>query len=135
MKIQATTTSFTNAPDEVLDAGWCKECIPDITPGKAYEVHAISIFGQPEIGWPRLLSFQIVGDSGVPTWLPSFLFDVVDRVLPADWEGNLFPSGNFVIGPPFVVESEEARRSIVELEPEAMQKFWSRKQQIESQAE
>jgi hypothetical protein len=126
MKVKALTSSFANAPEEVLQAGWFKECELDITAGREYVVHAISFFGEPEYGRPRLLTLQIVGDSNVVSWFPAFLFSVVERALPADWEGNLFSSGTFVLGPPFVVESEEAYRAMVELEPEPMQKFRAR---------
>jgi hypothetical protein len=135
MKIKAITSSFANAPHEVVQSGWSRECDPGITEGREYTVYAISVFRQPIEGFTRLINFQIVDDTNGVTWLPSFLFDVVDRSLPPDWECNLLPSGILVIGPTFITESDEALQAMGDQEPEAMQKFRARQQEIESQTE
>ena len=131
MKVRAIASSFENAPEEALRSGWSKECNLHITTGREYDVYAISLFGLPEYGRPRILTFQII-ESNSPSWLPSFLFEVVEPSLPKDWECNLFPSGNFVIGPAFVVETEDAYGAMVEQEPDAMRKFRARQREIES---
>jgi len=135
MKVKAITSSFTNAPEEVLRSGWSRECEPGITTGNEYTVYAVSVFRQPIEGYARLVYFQVVDDTNGVSWLPSFLFEVVERSLPADSEGNLFPSGTFVIGPSFVSESEEAYRAMVELEPEPMREFRARQREIGLQSE
>jgi hypothetical protein len=135
MKVKAKRSSFADAPEEVLLGGFSRECESDVTIGKQYVVYGVTFFGEPEHGRPRLVCFQIVGDSNIVTWLPGFLFEVTERGLPEDWESNLFPSGTFVIGPAFMVESEEAYRAMVELEPEPMQKFRARQRGIEAESQ
>jgi len=124
--VRALTSSFVGAPEEVRRAGWSRECEAGITAGKEYTVYAITFFGTPEYGRPRLINFQIVDDWDVIAWLPCFLFEVVDRHLPVDWECNLFRSGTMVIGPRFMSESEESYIAMVELEPGAVQQFRDR---------
>lgn len=135
MKVKALTSSFVNAPEEVLRSGWSRECDPGITEGREYTVYAIAVFKQPIEGFARLIFFQVVEDAGWPVWLPSFLFEIADRSLPSDWECNLLPSGTFVIGPSFITESEEAYGAMVEQEPEAMQKFRARQRAMEVENE
>ncbi|MCX7806883.1 MAG: hypothetical protein N3A38_17100 [Planctomycetota bacterium] len=133
MKVKAITDSFETAPVDIIQEGWSRRCDPGITPGKTYEVYALSFVGHPEYNRPRTLAFQIIDDAGFQAWLPAFLFEIVDRKLPSDWEANLFPDGNFVIGPSFVVESPEAYDAMVESDPEAMKKFWERLEKLEAE--
>ncbi len=134
MKVRALTSSFANAPADVIQSGWSTESDPGIATGKMYDVYALAFFGEPQYDRPRIMGFQVIDDANFPTWLPSFLFEVMDGSLSPDWECNLFPSGTFVIGPRFVVESEEAYRAMVQTEPSSMQKFRARQREVESQA-
>lgn len=124
MLVEARTASFSDAPEEVIASGWTRECIPGITRGHDYIVHAISVFRQPIDETSRLVYFQIVDDTKTIAWLPSFLFHVVDRKIPDGWECNLLGPDHLVIGPSFITESAECYRAMVELEPEAVKIFW-----------
>ena len=135
MKVKAIASSMTNAPIDVLQAGWSTQSQVFVTIGREYEVHALVFAGNPEYRTPRprILGFQIVNDIDSPSFYPTCLFEVVDRTLPHDWECNLFPPGNFLIGPRFIIESTEAFDAMSDKEPDAMRKFRSRLQDIEAE--
>lgn len=94
-----------------------------ISIGFEYDVHAIVCF-------KGIISFQIIDDLRYPAWYPSALFEVSNRECPRDWQCNCFsdtePNNIVVIGPPFIVESEDAYSAMVELEPDQVNRFWDR---------
>jgi hypothetical protein len=91
-----------------------------ISIGQTYEVHALAVFEGHVV-------FQVVDDTGGPTWRPSFLFEVIDPAIPADWIGNTFAGEpQLIIGPNFVAESVAAYEAMVQLEPEPTEAFWRR---------
>lgn len=130
MKVKVIT-SFINAPEEVLQCGWSKECDAPITEGREYTVFAISVFKQHFTHPDRLIYFHIINDANLPSSLPAFLFEVVDRSLPPDWECNLLGLGTLVMGPSFICESDEAFDAMEDQEPEAMRKLRARQREIE----
>lgn len=121
MRILAKRNNFKDCPSEMAAKGFFPESQTDITIGKEYEVHALSLFN-------GLLSFQIIDDYDYPSWLPSWLFDVIDSSLPDDWICNVFvgDSPHFVLGPIFVATDELSYANMVEMDPQSVECFWSR---------
>lgn len=128
MIIKAIESSMENAPEYLFQAGWTKEAILHITKGKEYEVHAITVF-------QRRTSFQIVDDLDFESWLPVFLFEVVEGTIPADWICNLVHNDQLLIGPRFIAESYEAYGSMVEHVPEQVWKFEKRLRKMKEDKE
>ncbi|MBR9803381.1 hypothetical protein GYB59_17580 [bacterium] len=115
--------------------------IPDpanVTIGKDYEVHGIVFYNwgeylQPQqfVQMPGIADLQIVDDLGYPAWYPCCLFEIVDGAFPSDWQSNLFSHNDIqgpmvVIGPEFLVRSEEAYQAMVELDADQVDRFWKR---------
>lgn len=91
-----------------------------LTAGKTYDVSAMTFFE----GHSLIL---IVDDLGRPTWLPTWLFQIVDTPLPTDWMVNLFESEpRVVLGPSFIAGSLESYTRMVEGDPAAETTFWQR---------
>jgi hypothetical protein len=122
MIVRARTDSFEDAPKEVLDSGWSKRCIPHITTGTEYVVYAIAAVKTQRKGDSRLTCFMIE-DKVADSWLPSFLFEVVDGTLPPDWRYGELPNGNYIIGPEFISSSAENYNAMVERMSEAVVAF------------
>lgn len=91
-----------------------------VTVGKEYEVHAACVF-------EGHLAMQFVNDIGWPSWMPAWLFDVVDPSIPADWICSAFHEDpSVVIGPEFIASSLDAHAAMTDLEPEPVARFWKR---------
>jgi hypothetical protein len=98
-----------------------------VTAGKEYEVHAITVFEGHVL-------LQIVTDLDHPGWMPSFLFDIVDAELAADWTANLLDGEpSLVLGPEFVTQNVASYTAMVELEATQVDRFWRRVQLLESE--
>ncbi|MCC7386356.1 MAG: hypothetical protein IT384_31230 [Deltaproteobacteria bacterium] len=93
---------------------------PLVTPGQEYEVHAAVVF-------EGLVFVLVVNDLGYPTWRTTWLFDVVDSAVPADWICSTFHDDpSLIFGPEFIAGSPEGYAAMVELEPEQVARFWKR---------
>jgi hypothetical protein len=93
---------------------------PAVTPGKAYEAHAIAVFEGVDL-------ILVVDDDGMIGWRPGWLFDVVDSSLPADWICQVFHSQvSLVMGPEFIAKDEAAYAAMVDLDDDQVERFWRR---------
>ncbi len=121
MKIKAIRTNFENAPTDMIPHGYSHQTKTHITLNKEYEVFALCIFN-------GAIFVQIICDVNIPDWLPStWLFEVTEKNIPSDWICNFFNSQPYmVMGPEFEAKDLESYEQMVELEPEAVTKFWER---------
>lgn len=93
---------------------------PHISPGRQYEVHALTI--QRGEVW-----FQIQDDSAAITWLPAQLFETSDSSVPKDWICNWFTGEpEMVLGPEFVARDQESYRRMAALDPTSVAAFQER---------
>jgi hypothetical protein len=91
-----------------------------LTTGQVYAVCCIALF-------EGVVVLQVVDDLRMPSWLPAWFFEVVDRSMPADWICSLFVEDpTLVLGPEFVAQTQEAYAAMVELHPEQVDRFWKR---------
>lgn len=91
-----------------------------ISPSTLYTVHAIALFDGK-------ILLQVVDDIGMPSLLDSALFHVLDPSLPHDWIANTRTvEPRLVIGPVFFAKDLESYQRVAELEPSAVQQFWTR---------
>ncbi len=116
MKLKAIRSSTEECPAEVRP--FLASSIP-VTISSVYEAHGATNFNGVTL-------FQIVDDLGYPSWQPSWLFEVMDMCLANDWCCNVLSDGSIVVGPLFVVESDEAYSSMVELDASQVDRFWTR---------
>lgn len=116
MKLRAIRSSREECPEEVRP--FLAASIP-VTISTTYDVHGATSFN-------GLTLFQIVDDLGYPSWQPSWLFEVVDMQLASDWNCNVLSDGSIVIGPSFIVESDESYSGMVELDATQVDRFWAR---------
>lgn len=122
MIVKAIAESFPNAPDDG-SWGFTKDSRSWITKDREYEVYALCVFDGK-------VSFQILNDFKIVVWLPYRFFIVVDRSIPDDWECNMLHDQlQLILGPAFVVESEDAYVGMVEGWPEQIDRFWKRLEQ------
>jgi len=120
MLVVAKRDTFIGCPKKIKDAGYLESSQTLITVGTQYEVFALALFA----GVPML---QIINDLGYPVWLPSWLFQVTDMLLPSDFLCNLLESElEMIIGPDFVSRDEDSYRRMVELDPTSVDAFWKR---------
>jgi len=74
-----------------------------------------------------IVFFQIIDDAGLPSWIPSWPFDVVDDSPASDWHcQTLRGKLSLVLGPEFIAKSEDAYRAMVELDEQQVARFWKR---------
>ena len=119
MRVKATRSKFKDCPPEIAAFG-SPESDTDISVGTQYEVYAVSTY-------QGVVSFQIVSDVEMITWLPAWFFEVCDSSIPDDWICNIFPTtGQLVLGPDFVAASEFSYSQMVEVNEESAAKFWRR---------
>lgn len=84
---------------------------PHLTPGREYDVQAISVY-------EGVVTFLVIDDLDYPGWRPAWLFTVAERSLPNDWICNALSDWpEFLVGPSFIAESQDAYARMVELEP------------------
>lgn len=120
MVVIANLSSFYEAAADLIPRGFFQNSKYYLTKGRSYEVFAISFF---DAG----VYFQIVNDLDIISWLPGQLFIIDDRMMPDDWQINIFTRENIVvIGPKFLSESVESYQEMVELNPESVKRFWER---------
>lgn len=119
MRIKAIRDSFVGAPAAVAACG-SPESDTEITLGKEYTVHAVSVF-------EGVVFVQLVNDVNIISWLPSWFFELSEATVPNDWICSL-PGGilQLVLGPMFVASDESSYNRMVELDPESVAAFWER---------
>jgi hypothetical protein len=119
MRARATTNKFVGCPAAVSAFG-SPQSDTNITLGKEYEVHALSVF-------QGVVCLQIVNDVNIISWLPSWFFEISEPTMPKDWVCCL-PGENLqvVLGPEFVASDESSYNRMVELDSELVTAFWRR---------
>jgi len=119
MRARATRNKFVGCPAEVAAFG-SPQSDTNITVGKEYEVHALSVF-------QGVVCLQIVGDVNIITWLPSWFFEISEARMPGDWVCCL-PGGSLqmVLGPEFIAADEPSYNRMVELDSKSVAAFWQR---------
>lgn len=119
MRVKATRNNFEGCPPAVAAFG-SPQSETNITLGKEYEVHALSVF-------QGVVCLQIVGNVNIITWLPSWFFEISEATMPDDWVCCL-PGGDLqmVLGPKFLAADESSYNRMVELDSESVMAFWQR---------
>jgi hypothetical protein len=124
MRVAAIKDNFSGCPSDIQALGFSGASRVGITIGKEYEVCAI-------VMWRGVLFAQVVDDTRLPAWLPTWLFEVREPALPPDWICNLFGGEvQMVLGPDFIARDEDAYSRMVELDPSSVQLFWRRVKQL-----
>ncbi len=107
-----------NFSQHLLSIGFTPRSKINLTPGREYEVFSIS-------GWREENYYCVILDVNIPSWIPSTVFETVDKRLPEDWtrtelEGEL----KLLLGPEELVKDEASYNSLVNLETDAVTRFW-----------
>ncbi|MEI6810401.1 MAG: hypothetical protein WCN95_16900 [bacterium] len=111
--------SFADCPKELLAVGYSPESQVLVSKGKTYQVTAVA-------RWREAFYLQVVNDANCPAWLPSWLFEVTDKTLPADWICTLQDDDlQMILGPEFIARDESSYTRMVELERDSVAAFWS----------
>lgn len=96
------------------------KCPPNILPyargasignhGDEFRVFAIVVFDGVAI-------YLILRSFGIPAWVPAWMFSIKDGSIPNHWICNSFSDWpELLVGPSFIVESQDSYRRMVELE-------------------
>jgi len=119
MRVRAIRNKFEGCPAAVAAFG-SPQSDTNITLGKEYEVHALSVF-------QGVVGLLIACDVNIPIWLPSWFFEVSESTTPSDWICSL-PGDNLqmVLGPKFIAADEASHNRMVELDSESVAAFWQR---------
>lgn len=124
MKVQVAANGTQWLTDKLRSIGFSERSQIDVQSTQVYEVHAIAL-------WSETVLYQVVGDSGIITWIPSGAFNVLDNSMPSDWLVNrLDDEVALIIGPYFVIQNKESYSDMVELVPDKVMQFKQRLQQI-----
>lgn len=88
---------------------------------KEYEVHCVSVYR-------NVVFVLIIDDANNPAFVPSTLFDIVDRTIPPDWIFNLINDlgVDFVAGPTFIANDLTSYCSMADLETESVTNLLTR---------
>lgn len=120
MRVRAKRENFSDCPQRIREAGFLPESQTLITIGDEYEVFAMAQF-------EGVLMFQIIDTANWPGWLPSWLFENVDKSIPDDWICTIYDTEpEMLIGPDFVAKDQAAYTRMVELDSESQRMFWER---------
>lgn len=107
-----------NFSQHLLSIGFNSESEMNLTLGREYEVFSIS-------NWCEDNYYYMILDVDIPSWIPSTVFETVNDRLSEDWirtelEGEL----KLLFGPEELVKDEASYNSLVNLEPDAVTRFW-----------
>ena len=93
----------------------------DLSHGKSYSVHAISV-------WRGVSHLQVVSDYDTIAWVTANFFQVVDGSIPEDWVVLLPETSELVlvVGPKFLAGSVDCYNNMVNQDPESVRNFWLR---------
>ena len=119
MRARAIHNKFEGCPPMIANFG-SPTSFTGISIGKEYDVHALSVF-------QVIVFFQIVTDVRIISWLPTWFFELCELHMPSDWICNLLTGDlQMVIGSDFVATDEASYNLMVELDVDAVAKFWQR---------
>ncbi len=120
MTVVAINRSARWLSNSLTRLGFSEQSQIDVRLSVVYEVHAVVL-------WSGEVFYQIVGESGLISWLPAVAFEIQDRSLPDDWLFNsLDQEVPLIIGPAFITDSKEAYSEMVELDPDKVRQFRDR---------
>jgi len=118
MRASAIKTNYQGCPSSILVLGFSAESETNITLNKEYSVWALS-------RWRGVPFFQIINDINFPVWLPSWLFNLTDKSVPAGWVFNFYEDEiEVLLGPDFIAQDQDAYQSMVEMIPSSVEAFW-----------
>ena len=112
MKVKVIRNNFYDCPSSLMTTGFSKDSIVNLNKGCFCQVFAMSIFSG--------VVFVLLKDAhGVFTWLPSWLFEVIEGEMPDYWVTRFFDNDpSCLIGPEFLVNDLDAYSRFVGQEPE-----------------
>ena len=120
MKVQAKDKSSNWLLPSLRAVGYSENTIFDVVSGKIYDVHAIVV-------WQGFALYQLVGKSGIISWIPASFFQVIDSTIPNDWEINRFDEEvDLILAPNYFCHCKDAYAAMVELDPEMVSLFMAR---------
>jgi hypothetical protein len=92
-----------------------------VTPGKEYEVHAVSVY-------KKVVFLLLVDDINTPIFIPAPLFEIISSEIPSDWKCNLIGRLDLelIMGPDFLSKDLDAYIGIVDQDAELLTKLWNR---------
>jgi hypothetical protein len=118
MRVVARSFEWQSCPPEIASVMPPGQLF--VTTDREYEIYGMSVY----LG---VVYLQMVDDLGDPSWVPDWFFDVVEPTVPGDWVCALPRGGlRLILGPAFVARDKESYRSMVELEPDQLKRFWAR---------
>ena len=117
MKVKIIRNSFRDCPPNLKTSGFSEDSIVNLKEGDFCQVFAMSIFSG--------VVFVLLKDQyGIFTWLPSWLFEVIESDMPDYWVTNFFDDDpSCLIGPEFMASDLDAYSRLVEQDPELVAKM------------
>lgn len=118
MKALAKTVDWTQLPAQIRP--FVSRSQTFITPGRTYEVHAISCY-------QKVIFVLVHDDYEMPAFIPRDLFEIISKVVPSDWICNIFTDHgvDFVLGPEFIAKDIDSYNAVVDQEREQVARVWS----------
>lgn len=118
MQVKARNIDWEKVPIEVKP--FISSTQTFITSGKEYSAFALSCY-------MKVIFLLIIDDLDTPAFLPSWLFEIISSDIPKDWICSLRVDDDIdmVIGPEFIAKDLEAYNSLVDQEPEQLDRIWA----------
>jgi hypothetical protein len=132
MQIRCTTTEgYLLTVKEVRHGNQTKTVYRGLTVGNSYTVYAIILYQEG-------IKYLIYDDFSMANWYPAELFKVINNGLPSEWHYQFYGYEEFGVtaiwGYKELVLTDEHYDGLCEQEPQEIQVFLSRKNEIDNQS-
>ncbi len=117
MKVEVIENNFSGCPPELKTSGFTAETLVDLSIGEELNVYGMSVFYG--------VVFVLIKDhSGIYSWMPNWLFKVLDGRFPKDWVSNFFHDNpSCIIGPEIIASDLERYSRFIEQDPDLVTKM------------
>ncbi|BBW98643.1 phosphoribosylaminoimidazole synthetase [Geobacillus icigianus] len=127
MKARCIANTGKDISEKALSIGYSTETVFELEIGRVYTVYGVCL-------WRDSLHYLIKGEEhNYPSWYPSELFDVSDRLLPVEWYYDYFRACDItaIWGYKELVEDDSHFDGLMERDNKALEVFLKRKQEID----
>src|SRR5690625_2268035 len=125
MKVECKANLGTDLLKTTYEIGYTGETIFDLEKHKLYIVYGIC-------HWKNSLHYLIEDENHLPSWFPVELFTITDNQLPLEWYFSYYEKEEIsaIWGYKEIVVNESHFDSLMEREKNALNTFWTRKHEI-----
>jgi hypothetical protein len=127
MNVRCVANTGKDISEKTFAIGYSLETIFELEVGRIYTVYGICL-------WKGSLHYLLMGgEHNYPSWYPSELFNVVDKLLPIEWYFDYFKTLDItaIWGYKELVKEDNHFDDLMERDKKALEVFLNRKREID----